>query len=105
MMRFTFEHPKQFTRITNRLQGAFQNPGFWFPCDSEKGAIKSVNPQEYETVVSMVKDILIGNKIVEPKSGSVYCRVALFKENICYQDAFFVFEEDLMELLKYFGVK
>lgn len=105
MMHFTFESSKEFTRITTRLQRALQNPDIWFPCNSEKDVIKSVSSQEYETIVSTVKDILVGDKIVEPKSGSVYYRVVLFKENVCYQDRFFVFEKDLMELLKYFEVE
>lgn len=104
MMHFFFESPKQFTRITTRLQSALQNPDIWFPCNSEKGVIESVSSQEYETIVSMVKDILIGDKIVEPRNGSVYYRVVLFNENVCYQDRFFVFEKDLMELLKYFDL-
>lgn len=104
MMCFTFESFKQFTRIAPKPLRALQGPDIWFPRNSEKGVIESVSSQKYETIVSMVKDIFIGDKIVEPKSGSVYRRIALFKENFCYQDTFFVFEKDLMELLKYFGV-
>lgn len=103
MMHFTFESSKKFTRIT-RLQRAFQNPDIWFPCNSEKGVIESVSFQEYEIIVSMVKDILVSDKIVESKSGSVYYKVAFFGENVCYQDWFFVFEKDLMELLGYFDL-
>lgn len=105
MMHFTFEHPKQFKRITTRLQRALQTPDIWWPCNSEEETIKSVSSQEYEIITSSVKDILVGEKTVEPKSGSVYYKVVLFKENVCYQDRFLVFEKDLMELLGYFDVK
>ena len=105
MMHFTFEHPKQFTRITTRLQRALQNPDFWFPCNSEEDVIKSVSSQEYETIVSSVKDILISERTVEFRNGSVYYKVVLFAERVCYQDRFLVFEKDLMTLLEYFDVK
>ena len=105
MMRFTFEHPKQFTRITTRLQRALQTPDIWWPCNSEEDVIKSVSSQEYEIVTSSVKDILIGERTVESQNGSVYYKVVLFAENVCYQDRFLVFEKDLMTLLEYFGVK
>lgn len=105
MMRFTFESPKQFKRITTRLQRTLQTPDIWWPCNSEEDVIKSVSSQEYEIVTSSVKDIFIGKRIVETRSGSVYYKVALFAENVCYQDRFLVFEKDLMKLLEYFGVK
>ena len=104
-MQFTFEHPKQFIRICNRLQGVFQNPDIWFPCNSEEKTIKSVSSQEYEIVTSSVKDILIGERTLEFRNGSVYYKVVLFAENVCYQDRFLVFEKDLMTLLEYFSVK
>ena len=104
-MHFTLEHPKQFTRITTRLQRALQNPDIWRPCNSEEDVIKSVSSQEYEIVTSSVKDILIGDRTVESRNGSVYYKVVLFAENVCYQDRFLVFEKDLMTLLEYFGVK
>ena len=105
MMRFTFERPKQFTRITTRLQRTLQTPDIWWPCNSEEDVIKSVSSQEYEIVTSSVKDIFIGKRIVETRSGSVYYKVALFAERDCYQDRFLVFEHDLAELLEYFGIK
>ena len=105
MMRFTFESPKQFKRITTRLQRVFQSPDIWFPWNSEEETIKSVSSQEYEIVTSSVKDILIGERTVESRNGSVYYKVVLFAENVCYQDRFLVFEKDLMTLLEYFGVK
>ena len=105
MMQFTFEHPKQFTRITTRLQRTLQNPDIWRPCNSEEDVIKSVSSQEYEIVTSSVKDILIGKRIVESRNGSVYYKAVLFAENVCYQDRFLVFEKDLMTLLKYFGIE
>lgn len=105
MMHFILEHPKQFTRITTRLQRALQTPDIWWPCNSEEDVIKSVSSQEYEIVTSSVKDILIGERTVESRNGSVYYKVVLFKENVCYQDRFLVFEKDLMELLGYFGIK
>ena len=46
MMQFTFESPKQFKRITTRLQRALPNPDIWFPWNSEKKTIKSVSSQE-----------------------------------------------------------
>ena len=105
MMRFTFESPKQFTRITTRLQRALQTPDIWWPCNSEEDVIKSVSSQEYEIITSSVKDILIGERTVESQNGSVYYKAVLFAENVCYQDRFLVFEKDLMTLLEYFGVK
>ena len=105
MMRFTFDTPKQFTRITTRLQRTLQTPDIWWPCNSEEKVIKSVSSQEYEIVTSSVKDIFIGKRIVETRSGSVYYKVALFAECDCYQDRFLVFEKDLMKLLKYFGIE
>ena len=105
MMRFTFESPKQFKRITTRLQRVFQSPDIWFPWNSEEETIKSVSSQEYEIVTSSVKDILIGERTLESRNGSVYYKVVLFAENVCYQDRFLVFEKDLMTLLEYFGVK
>ena len=105
MMQFTFDTPKQFTRITTRLQRVFQNPDIWFPWNSEEETIKSVSSQEYEIVTSSVKDILIGERTVESRNGSVYYKVVLFAENVCYQDRFLVFEKDLMTLLEYFGIK
>ena len=106
MMRFTFERPKQFTRISTRLQRVFQNPDIWFPCNSEEKTIKSVSSQEYETMVSSVKSIHIGEKLINPKSGDVFYKIVFFAKNDCYyQDSFLVFEKDLAELLKYFGIK
>ena len=105
MMHFTLEHPKQFTRITTRLQRTLQTPDIWWPCNSEEDVIKSVSSQEYEIVMSSVKDIFIGKKMVETRNGSVYYKVALFAENVCYQDRFLVFEKDLMTLLEYFGIE
>ena len=105
MMRFTFEHPKQFKRISTRLQGVFQNPDIWFPWNSKEETIKSVSSQKYEIVTSSVKDILIGERTLESRNGSVYYKVVLFAENVCYQDRFLVFEKDLMTLLEYFSVK
>ena len=105
-MRFTFESPKQFTRITTRLQRVFQNPDIWFPCNSEEKTIKSVSSQEYETMVSSVKSIHVGEKLINPKSGDVFYKIVFFAKNDCYyQDSFLVFEKDLAELLKYFGIK
>lgn len=104
-MRFTFESPKQFKRITTRLQRTLQTPDIWWPCNSEEDVIKSVSSQEYEIVTSSVKDIFIGKRIVETRSGSVYYKAVLFAENVCYQDRFLVFEKDLMKLLKYFGIE
>ena len=105
MMRFTLEHPKQFTRITTRLQRALQTPDIWWPCNSEEDVVKSVSSQEYEIVTSSVKDVLIGERTVESRNGSVYYKVVLFAENVCYQDRFLVFEKDLMKLLEYFGIE
>ena len=109
MMQFTFEHPKQFTRIATRLQRTLQNPDIWFPCNSEEETIKSVSSQEYETIVSSVKSVLVSERIVNPISGSVYYEIVLFKENNYYlkknRDKFLVFEKDLMKLLEYFGIK
>ena len=105
MMHFTFESPKQFKRITTRLQSALQTPDIWWPCNSEEDVIKSVSSQEYEIITSSVKDILIGERTVESRNGSVYYKAVLFAENVCYQDRFLVFEKDLMTLLKYFGIE
>ena len=106
MMRFTFESPKQFTRITIRLQRILQNPDIWFPWNSEEKIIKSVSSQEYETMVSSVKSIHIGEKLINPKSGDVFYKIVFFAKNDCYyQDSFLVFEKDLAELLKYFDIK
>ena len=106
MMQFTFERPKQFTRITTRLQRVFQNPDIWFPWNSEEKTIRSVSSQEYETMVSSVKSIHIGEKLINPKSGDVFYKIVFFAKNDCYyQDSFLVFERDLAELLKYFGIK
>ena len=102
MMQFTFESPKQFKRITTRLQRVFQSPDIWFPWNSEEKTIRSVSSQEYETMVSSVKSIHIGEKMINPKSGDVFYKIILFKENDCYyQDSFLVFEKDLMTLLEY----
>ena len=105
MMQFTFDTPKQFTRITTRLQRTLQTPDIWWPSNSEEETIRSVSSQEYEIVTSLVKDILIGERTVESRNGSVYYKAVLFAENVCYQDRFLVFEKDLMTLLEYFGVK
>ena len=105
MMQFTFESPKQFTRIS-RLQRVFQNPDIWFPWNAEEETIKSVSSQEYETMVSSVKSIHIGEKLINPKSGDVFYKIVFFAKNDCYyQDSFLVFEKDLAELLEYFGIK
>ena len=105
MMQFTFEHLKQFKRTT-RLQRVFQNPDIWFPWNSEEETIKSVSSQEYETMVSSVKSIHVGEKLINPKSGDVFYKIVFFAKNDCYyQDSFLVFEKDLAELLKYFGIK
>ena len=108
MMQFTFESPKQFKRITTRLQRVFQSPDIWFPWNSEEETIKikSVSSQEYETMVSSVKSIHVGEKLINPKSGDVFYKIVFFAKNDCYyQDSFLVFERDLAELLKYFGIK
>lgn len=106
MMLFIFESPKQFTRISTRLQRVFQNQDIWFPWNSEEETIKSVSSQEYETMVSSVKSIHIGEKLINPKSGDVFYKIVFFAKNDCYyQDSFLVFEKDLAELLKYFGIE
>ena len=106
MMRFTFESPKQFTRITTRLQRTLPNPDIWFPWNSEEKTIKSVSSQEYETMVSSVKSIHVGEKMINPKSGDVFYKIVFFAKNDCYyQDSFLVFEKDLAELLEYFDIK
>ena len=106
MMLFTFESPKQFKRITTRLQRTLPNPDIWFPWNSEEETIKSVSSQEYETMISLVKSIHIGEKLINPKSGDVFYKIVFFAKNDCYyQDSFLVFEKDLAELLKYFGIK
>ena len=57
-------------------------------------------------MVSLVKSIHVGEKMINPKSGNVFYKIILFKENDCYyQDSFLVFESDLMKLLEYFGIK
>ena len=105
-MRFTFESPKQFKRISTRLQRVFQNPDIWFPCNSEEKTIKSMSSQEYEAMVSSVKSIHVGEKLINPKSGDVFYKIVLFAENgHYYQDSFLVFESDLIKLLEYFGIK
>ena len=106
MMQFTFESPKQFTRITTRLQRVFNNPDIWFPWNSEEKTIRSVSSQEYETMVSSVKSIHIGEKLINPKSGDVFYKIVFFAKNDCYyQDSFLVVEKDLIKLLEYFGIK
>ena len=108
MMQFTFESPKQFKRITTRLQRVFQSPDIWFPWNSEEETIKikSVSSQEYETMVSSVKSIHVGEKLINPKSGDVFYKIVFFAKNDCYyQDSFLVFERDLIKLLEYFGIK
>ena len=106
MIQFTFESPKQFKRISTRLQGVFQNPDIWLPCNSEEKTIRSVSSQEYETMVSSVKSIHIGEKLINSKSGDVFYKIVFFAKNDCYyQDSFLVFEKDLAELLEYFGIK
>ena len=106
MMRFTFESPKQFTRIITRLQRILQTTDIWRPYNSEEDVIKSVSSQEYETMVSSVKSIHVGEKLINPKSGDVFYKIVFFAKNDCYyQDSFLVFEKDLAELLKYFGIK
>ena len=109
MMHFTLEHLKQFTRITTRLQRILQTTDIWRPYNSEGDVIKSVSSQEYEIVTSSVKDILIGERTVEPRNGSVFYEIVLFAENNYYlkknRDRFLVFEKDLAELLKYFGIE
>lgn len=108
MMQFTFESPKQFKRITTRLQRVFQSPDIWFPWNSEEETIKikSVSSQEYETMVSSVKSIHVGEKLINPKSGDVFYKIVFFAKNDCYyQDSFLVFEKDLMTLLEYFGMQ
>ena len=106
MMQFTFESPKQFKRITTRLQRVFQSPDIWFPWNSEEKTIRSVSSQEYEAMVSSVKSIHVGEKLINPKSGDVFYKIVFFAKNDCYyQDSFLVFEKDLAELLEYFGIK
>ena len=106
MMRFTFESPKRFTRIAPRLQRTLSNPDIWFPCNSEEKSIKSVSSKEYETMVSSVKSIHVGEKLINPKSGDVFYKIVFFAKNDCYyQDSFLVFELLLAELLEYFDIK
>ena len=106
MMQFTFESPKQFTRITTRLQRVFNNPDIWFPCNSEEKTIRSVSSQEYETMASLVKSIHVGEKMINPKSGNVFYKIVFFAKNDCYyQDSFLAYESDLIKLLEYFGIK
>lgn len=108
MMHFTFEHPKQFKRITTRLQRTLQTPDIWWPCNSEEDVIKSVSSQEYETIVFSVKSVLVSERMID-FNGSVYYEIVLFGENNYYlkknRDRFLVFERDLAELLKYFDIK
>ena len=105
-MQFTFESPKQFKRITTRLQRVFQGQDIWFPWNSEEKTIRSVSSQEYETMVSSVMSIHVGEKMINPKSGDVFYKIVFFAKNDCYyQDSFLVFERDLAELLKYFGIE
>ena len=105
-MHFPLESPKQFKRITTRLQRVFQNPDIWFPWNSEEETIKSVCFQEYETMVSSVKSVHVGEKMINPKSGDVFYKIVFFAKNDCYyQDSFLVFERDLIKLLEYFGIK
>ena len=109
MMQFTFESPKQFKRISTRFQRAFQNPDIWLPCNSEEKTIRGVSSQEYETIVSSVKSVLVSERMVNPISESVFYEIVLFAENNYYlkenRDKFLVFEHDLAELLKYFGIE
>ena len=109
MMKFIFESPKQFTRVTTRLQRTLPNPDISFPWNSEEKTIKSVSSQEYETIVSSVKSILVSERMVNPISGSVFYEIVLFAENNYYlkknRDRFLVFEHDLAELLEYFDIK
>ena len=57
-------------------------------------------------MVSSVKSIHIGEKLINPKSGDVFYKIVFFAENgHYYQDSFLVFEKDLTELLKYFDIK
>ena len=106
MMQFTFESPKQFKRITTRLQRVFQGQDIWFPWNSEEKTIRSVSSQEYETMVSSVMSIHVGEKMINPKSGDVFYKIVFFAKNDCYyQDSFLVFEKDLAELLEYFDIK
>ena len=57
-------------------------------------------------MVSSVKSIHIGEKLINPKSGEVFYKIVFFAKNDCYyQDSFLVFEKDLAELLKYFGIE
>ena len=106
MMQFTFESPKQFKRITTRLQRVFQGQDIWFPWNSEEKTIRSVSSQEYETMVSSVMSIHVGEKMINPKSGDVFYKIVFFAKNDCYyQDSFLVFEKDLAELLEYFGIE
>lgn len=106
MMQFTFESLRQFTRISTRLQRALPNPDIWFPWNSEEETIKSVSSQEYETIVSSVKSILVSERMVNPISGDMFYEIVFFAKNDCYyQDSFLVFEKDLAELLEYFDIK
>ena len=64
-------------------------------------------PFKFERIFNFtkVKDILIGERTLESRNGSVYYKAVLFAENVCYQDRFLVFEKDLMTLLEYFCMK
>ena len=57
-------------------------------------------------MVSSVKSIHIGEKLINPKSGDVFYKIVFFAKNDCYyKDSFLVFERDLAELLEYFDIK
>ena len=109
MMQFIFESPKQFKRITTRLQRTLQTPDIWLPGNSDEETIKSVSSKEYDTIVSSVKSVLVSERVVDLESESVYYEIVLFGENNYYlkknRDRFLVFERDLAELLKYFDIK
>ena len=68
-----------------------------------------MSSQEYETIVSSVKSILVSERMVNPISGDMFYEIVLFAENNYYlkknSDRFLVFEHDLAELLKYFGIE
>ena len=87
----------------------FQNPDIWLPWNSEEETIKSVSSQEYDTIVSSVKSILVSERMVNPISGDMFYEIVLFAENNYYlkknSDRFLVFEHDLAELLEYFGIE
>ena len=68
-----------------------------------------MSSQEYDTIVSSVKSILVSERLVNPISGNVFYEIVLFAENNYYlkknRDRFLVFEHDLAELLEYFDIK